>query len=64
MNLPEKQPGDRLERCKRCGRRFRMIKEGQEFGPKCARKMAVQLTLPDGTIEVRDAKGELTAGII
>lgn len=27
-------------RCKRCDRMFQLRKEGQKYGPKCARKVA------------------------
>ncbi len=30
-----------LGRCKRCGRRIVLKTPGQEYGPKCARKVAV-----------------------
>jgi hypothetical protein len=34
-----------LPKCKRCGRPFEPRKEGDEYGPKCARKMAGKVQL-------------------
>ncbi len=51
-------------KCKRCGKWFQPKEAGQEYGPTCARKMAGSHTLPDGTIEIRDAKGRLGTVIV
>lgn len=59
--LESQQPGEVLTKCKRCGKWF---KGPGEYGPTCARKMAGQHALEDGTIEVRDAQGERTAVIV
>lgn len=69
-----------LPRCKRCGRPFKPRKEGQEYGPRCVLKLAGQVELdnqalvsgkvlrrktsPDGVIECRDEKDEVTAVIV
>lgn len=39
--------------CKRCRKMFLPRKEGQEYGPKCARKMAGQGALDDRTAIAR-----------
>lgn len=51
------------EKCKRCGRWF-TPKVDEKYGPTCARKIAGQHTLPDGTIEVYDLQGNRTAVIV
>ncbi|MCX9011761.1 MAG: hypothetical protein OIN66_11645 [Candidatus Methanoperedens sp.] len=51
------------ERCRRCGRWF-TPKTDEKYGPTCARKMAGSHTMPDGTIEIRDAKGNLGTVIV
>lgn len=66
-----------MPRCKRCGREFTPKKEGQEYGPVCARKLAGQVELdsmalvsgkvlrkPADVIEVRDGKGNVTTVIV
>ncbi len=45
-------------KCKRCGHRFKPRKEGQEFGPTCARKVAMNQQL--GMWADEDPRGVMT----
>ncbi len=51
-------------KCARCGKPFTPESSDQIYGSWCAKKMAGSHTLPDGTIEIRDAKGRLGTVIV
>lgn len=53
------RPGSETAKCRRCHRTFTPTKEGQEYGPKCAKKIA-----PYPNLEIKNLKGEVLAVII